>query len=113
MQSKFHYTLSDIEPNSTDKNVERVQFDVGRYGGVTHCLHFHHPVTDAQAIRTVEHWLSQPITADERNHLIEVDDVLVGDDCEKYKYRYEALGCCTILESITREGTKIFLVCGS
>jgi hypothetical protein len=70
-------------------------------------------VSELDAIEAAEEWLNHPLSEEEAEALEQADDVRVGEVAGDYEFRYEALGCCTMLDAIKRNGSAIRLVCGS
>lgn len=109
----FAYERCGVTPNSQTKDVPSVQFDIGRYGNLTHTIQFRKPVSELDAIEAAEKWLNYPLSEEEATSLDEAEDVRVGEFAGDYEFRFEALGCCTMLDAIERNGSAITLVCGS
>jgi hypothetical protein len=112
-KGEFTYQRGGIKPNRKINNVLSVQFDIGRYGILTYMIQFTDPVSELDAIEAAEDWHNHPLSKEEVEILSKLGDIHPGELATEYKFRYEALGNCTLLDAIERSGSAITLVCGS
>ena len=55
---KFKYYKS-IDINSSPKNIQVIIFDTSRYGKYSHAINFDDPVSEKEAVKEVEKYLSK------------------------------------------------------
>ena len=65
----FKYESGGLIPDDKNKYVRKISFPIGRYGHPNKTLEFGSEVTQKQAIKKVEEWLSGPITEDYFNYI--------------------------------------------
>jgi hypothetical protein len=113
--TQFSYHLSTPKPlDQVQRKCVTITFDVGRYGINTHTMVFETKVTEVEAVRAVERWLSQPMTVEHLERLIEDNDLFDSDaTLQDYPIRGDALGDCIYLESVICDEGHITLLCGS
>lgn len=110
--AKFTYKKEKLE--NTQKNVKSVTFGVSRYGKYICTLSFDDFLTEAEAVKKVEEYLSNPLTESYYN---DVKDDLFFDSYDNYKSGDACygtlLGDARFLEGLRRKDDKIFIVTGS
>jgi len=111
--SSFQYNKSGIHINTTEKYILKITFDISRYASYQHTISFQSPVTEEQAIKTVEEFFSKPVDLIIFN---KVKDDLFNDDLTINDYNIvgDFLGDCIFLETIDKIGqNSVILSCGS
>jgi hypothetical protein len=97
-------------------NVTSITFNVGRYGGLQKTITFDTPVTEHNAISTVENWLSQPMTLEHFNKLKDEQDLFCGGaqfEDGDFESNSDALGDAHFLEELERKNGDVTILCGS
>lgn len=114
---KFKYILSTDIDNTT-KNVDKITFNISRYGNFTHTIDFDEFVTEKSAIEKAEEWLSEKVTIDYFNSI--KSDLFhtfcnVDEEIEyiKNKNKGDLLTDCKYLEETTIYSTHLKITCGS
>lgn len=109
----FKYTRS-IKINNKEKKIRTIVFPISRFGKYKMSITFEEKVTELFAVKTVEEWLSKPLSEDYYNI---VKDDLFHDNIEAYGEninRGRLLGDCIFLEQINDVGSETFQIfCGS
>lgn len=91
-KSLFKYNNSlGREYKDTTKTIEAVKFPISRYGAYKVILNFEENVTEMEAIRCVEHYLSQPLTQKYYN-MVRHDLYWVTDNWEADELYYQIRG---------------------
>ena len=91
----MHYQIYCLDRKylDVDHNINKAIFDISRYGKYQHSIDFDFPVTEKQAIKAVEKYLSKPLTEEYYNTI--KDDMFCSiesyDDAETY---YDCIGDC-------------------
>ncbi len=112
MFSYNHETKLD----NKNKQVNKVTFDISRYGKYEESLTFNDPITIKNAISNVEKYLSQPLTYE---YYERIKDDLFSDAMEfvdaikYYECRGEALTDNRFLESVQITDGHLTFCCGS
>jgi hypothetical protein len=99
--AQFSYVnLLNAQYEHTYRCVRSVRFDISRFCRHKHTLHFDPPVSEAQAIRAVEAYLSLPMTED---YFAAIRDDLFHDDASwtDYRCRGDALTDAKYLERVS------------
>ena len=95
------------------RNIQVIIFDISRYGKYSHAINFNVPVSEKEAIKKIEKYLSEPIT---EYYFNKVKDDLFENDLEYnelsekgYKCRGDLLTDASFLEEIkvVKEGVVI------
>ena len=55
----FEYNKTSVEINNTNKYILQIEFDISRYGKYQNIMIFNNPVTEEEAIKKVEEYLSK------------------------------------------------------
>lgn len=113
-----YYKSDDLYIDSRTKNISRIYFDISRYGKYNYYIDFDHKVSELEAIKTVENFLSGKIT---KEYYDQIKDDLLNDDLtfeelesHGYECRGDLLSSCTFLEDIQHlEDGVISISCGS
>jgi hypothetical protein len=114
---KFKYILV-ITLDSIKKNVDKITFDISRYGKFTHTIEFNELVTEKFAVEKAEEWLSEKVTIDYLNS-IKSDLFYNFDDLDKEleyikdKNKGDLLTDCKYLEESKIYSTHLIINCGS
>ncbi len=114
----FEYILSlGRQLYDSRKNIKRIFFFISRYGEVEEIIEFPQPVSEFEAVKAVEAYLSQPL--DDAHYEKVKDDLFVGVDSKEkafkwYQTRGDCLGDCHFLESVRTDSQgNCLLRCGS
>ena len=115
--NKFKYTLC-ITLDSIKKNVDKITFDISRYGKFTHSIEFNELVTEKFAVEKAEEWLSEKVTIDYFNSIksdlfCKFDDVDKELEYIKDKNKGGLLTDCKYLEEAKIYSTHLYIKCGS
>lgn len=88
----FRYESGGLIPDDKNKYVRKISFPIGRYGRPNKTLEFGSEVTQKQAIKKVEEWLSGPITEEYFNYIkAEVPDTYYSKTGDKRELLYSNL----------------------
>lgn len=114
---KFKYTLF-ITLDSVKKNVDKITFDISRYGNFTHTLELNEFVTEQFAVEKAEEWLSEKVTIDYFNSIksdlfYKFDDINEELEYIKDKIKGDLLTDCKYLEEAKNYSTHLKITCGS
>jgi len=115
--NKFKYKLC-ITLDSIKKYVDKITFDISRYGKFTHSIEFNELVTEKFAVEKAEEWLSEKVTIDYFNS-IKSDLFYKFDDLDKEleyikdKNKGDLLTECKYLEEAKIHSTHLNIKCGS
>jgi len=105
----------NVEYENTDKSIHGALFDISRYGKYNKTMYFDENVTQYEAIKTIEIWLSKPLT--EKYYDKICDDTFHKHSWEKTKEYYKCRGDCLsdarFLEMAEIENGILKLCCGS
>jgi hypothetical protein len=77
---------------TTPKNITSVEFEISRYGQFTHTLEFTSPISEKEAIEKVEEYLSQALTEDYYNMI--VNDLFHEYQWEEAREYFSCRGDC-------------------
>jgi hypothetical protein len=116
MSGMFRYQKS-YEMDAVYKNlkfVETVRFDIGRYNEISETITFKKPVSIKDAIKKVEEYLSQPLTAEYFNKVksdTAYDDSTWDDVKDDFQIRGDIVA--GFLEDIEIDNSEIILITGS
>jgi hypothetical protein len=115
--NKFKYTLF-ITLDSIKKYVDKITFDISRYGKFTHSIEFNELVTEKFAVEKAEEWLSNKVTIDYFNSIksdlfYKFDDVDKELEYIKDKNKGDLLTECKYLEEAKIHSTHFYIKCSS
>lgn len=112
----FEYTKScDYKP---EEYIKSIKFNISRYGECSHTLYFESLLTDEDAVKEVEEWLSAPIT---KEYFESVKDDLFDSDLEfedleenDFRCKGDLLTDAIFLECLNQIGDNdVEIECGS
>jgi hypothetical protein len=120
----FNYVY-DVKIDNNDRYIDSITFDITRHYNIQHTLIFETTKTEAEAILEVEKWLSEKITKEYYDYIL--DKVAKNDNnCSKFDYDFETckknnwnksafLGSGIFLEVIKHISNTghVELICGS
>ena len=115
-ETVFQYIIYEDFEFSMKRKINYVTFDISRYGLHTWTLKLKQDMTQIEAIREVEKWLSKPVTPE---YLELVSEDLMGDTLEEYgeqPVRGDLLGDAKYLEELEFgkfDSGHITIRCGS
>ena len=115
--NKFKYTLF-VTLDSIKKNVDKITFDISRYGKFTHTIELNELVTEKFAVEKAEEWLSEKVTIDYFNSIksdlfCKFDDVDKELEYIKDKNKGDLLTDCKYLEEAKIYSTHLNIKCAS
>ena len=115
----FSYHI-DVNLNNYKSYIKSIQFNIGRWGKNKKTLYFNIPITEFQAVKLVELYLSKPIDEEYYSMLKNTNDLVgrVGMNYnfqkEKTLIRGDLLGDAKYLETFEMDDDgNAFICCGS
>ena len=114
-EKKFKFINCIGDYKITPENVNSATFKISRYGKHQRTIKFLNPISEKEAIATVEEYLSQPLTEDYYNQICDdlFDSLSWIQARECFYSRGECLTQCIFLEKTFIKGGNLTFFIGS